>query len=247
MNPKKQYSQIKAMMAMTRASFTSLLRSPSAVVFTIAFPLVFIVVFGFLSNNSLKLDVALIPGSDTSEVFLSKLSTIPGLQLHQQETSQSIEEKLKRGEYEAALFIHPKSEAPLIFELQLSEASMQKAQAFKLMMQSMVNEMNLELNGISEKKVLLNSRQVSGKAFKTIDFILPGQLGFSLLGTGVFGTAFVFFNLRQTLVVKRFFVTPVKRPYIILSEAFSRASFAMAGSLLLLLIGYFAFGFTLAN
>ncbi len=31
------------------------------------------------------------------------------------------------------------------------------------------------------------------REYRTIDFILPGQLGFSLLSTGVFGVAFVFF------------------------------------------------------
>ncbi len=45
------YSQIKAMLAITRASLRSILRSPSAVIFSIAFPLIFILVFGFLSSG----------------------------------------------------------------------------------------------------------------------------------------------------------------------------------------------------
>ena len=54
------------------------------------------------------------------------------------------------------------------------------------------------------------------RAYKSIDFILPGQLGFSLLAGSVFGTAFVFFNLRQTLVLKRFFATPVRKEIIVI-------------------------------
>lgn len=244
---KASYSQYKAMMALTKASLTSMLRSPSAVVFTIAFPLVFIIVFGFLSGNGISLDVAIESDSEPDALRMAQLDSIPGIRLHTQYSDAVIQEKLKRGELDASLSItHPKDK-PIIFELQLSEASLQKAQAFKLMLQSKVNEMNLNLSGIHERKVMLQSSQISGRPYKTIDFILPGQLGFSLLGTGVFGTAFVFFNFRQTLVVKRFFVTPIKRPYILLSEALSRATFALAGSLLLLLIGYFAFGFTLSN
>ncbi|WP_371357727.1 hypothetical protein, partial [Salmonella sp. M134] len=51
--------------------------------------------------------------------------------------------------------------------------------------------------------------QIPGRVYRTIDFILPGQLGFSLLSAGVFGVAFLFFNLRQQLVLKRFYATPI--------------------------------------
>ena len=91
----------------------------------------------------------------------------------------------------------------------------------------------------------LKETQIDVRQYKTIDFILPGQLGFSLLSTGVFGTAFVFLSLRQTLVIKRFFATPIKRQYIVLGEALSRLIFALAGALTIILIGHFAFGFTL--
>ena len=80
-----------------------------------------------------------------------------------------------------------------------------------------------------------------------IDFILPGQLGFSILSAGVFGTAFVFFSMRQTLVLKRFFATPIRRPYIILGETLSRLVFQLLGSLFIILIGHFVFGFTLIH
>jgi len=89
--------------------------------------------------------------------------------------------------------------------------------------------------------------QLKGANTKTIDFILPGQLGFSLLSTGVFGTAFVFLSLRITLVIKRFFATPVQRFSIVLGEALARITFALIGALIIILIGHFAFGFTLVH
>lgn len=76
---------------------------------------------------------------------------------------------------------------------------------------------------------------------------MPGQLGFSLLSTGVFGTAFVFLSLRITLVIKRFFATPVQRFSIVLGEALARITFALIGALIIILIGHFAFGFTLVH
>jgi len=63
----------------------------------------------------------------------------------------------------------------------------------------------------------------------------------------VFGVAFVFFNLRQTLVIKRFFATPIQRPYIILGEGIARIAFALLGAVFIIGIGHFAFDFTLVH
>ena len=93
----------------------------------------------------------------------------------------------------------------------------------------------------------LQTEELSDRAYKSIDFILPGMLGFSLLSMGVFGTAFVFMNLRNTLVIKRFFATPVNRLYIVLGEGLSRVLFALLTSSFIIILGRFAFGFTLQH
>ena len=85
------------------------------------------------------------------------------------------------------------------------------------------------------------------REYRTIDFILPGQLGFSLLSSGVFGVAFLFFNLRQQLVIKRFFATPVSKASIILGEGLSRVIFQLITAIVIIAIGHFAFKFTLVH
>ena len=100
---------------------------------------------------------------------------------------------------------------------------------------------------ISPTVAELKQTEVSVREYKMIDFILPGQLGFSLLSSGVFGTAFVFLSLRQTLVIKRFFATPISRPYIVLGEALSRLVFALTGAVFIIVLGHYAFGFTLLH
>jgi ABC-2 type transport system permease protein len=89
--------------------------------------------------------------------------------------------------------------------------------------------------------------KLPGRVYKTIDFILPGQLGFSLLSAGVFGVAFIFFSLRQNLVLKRFFATPIKKGYIVFGEALSRVIFQMLTAVIILVLGHYFFGFTLVN
>jgi ABC-2 type transport system permease protein len=128
-----------------------------------------------------------------------------------------------------------------------STAAPQDGALFKSIVSGITDKVNLGAARIENPAVKLNTDEVSGRKFKTIDFILPGQLGFSLLSTGVFATAFVFFNLRQTLVLKRFFVTPIKKVNIIVAEGLSRLCFAIIQATLIILVGHFFFGFTLVH
>ncbi|RYZ44816.1 MAG: ABC transporter permease [Chitinophagaceae bacterium] len=85
------------------------------------------------------------------------------------------------------------------------------------------------------------------RRYKMIDFFLPGMIGFSLIGSAVFGIAFLFYSLRETLVLKRMYATPIRRGYIILGESISKVLFQMMTVVVLIVFGYFMYGFYLAN
>jgi ABC-2 type transport system permease protein len=109
---------------------------------------------------------------------------------------------------------------------------------------------NIEEARIPDQFKIISVQQLPdlpGREYKMIDFILPGMLGFSLLSAAVFGVAFVFFNLRQTLVLKRFYATPINRKNIVFGEALSRVCFQLMASVVIILVGHFLFHFTLVN
>jgi ABC-2 type transport system permease protein len=86
---------------------------------------------------------------------------------------------------------------------------------------------------------------VEVRKYRQIDFVLPGQLGFSILFSTLFGIAFTFFGLREQLVLKRFYATPINRLNILLGVGASRLSFQLLSVTVLLLFGHFAMNFTL--
>lgn len=55
------------------------------------------------------------------------------------------------------------------------------------------------------------------------------------------------FNLRQQLVLKRFYATPIRRLYIILGEALSRVIFQLITAIIIIGIGHFVFKYTLVQ
>ena len=246
-NTNPPYSNTKATFALAKASFRSILRSPSAVVFTLAFPLIFILVFGFLGGGGTKIDVAVAPNSDLKNPIIAQLEKTEIIKLIKNKDLAEIDKNLEKGTYDALISIekNPKGVPAYITHVKYTSAAVDKGNILK----SVLSELSYQLNAQHLKPTVteIKASTMNGRAYRQIDFILPGQLGFSLLSTGVFGTAFVFFSLRQNLVIKRFFATPVKRSSIVLGEALARITFALLGALIIILIGHFAFKFTLVH
>ncbi len=243
----KNYSQLKAMFAITKGSLHSIVRNPSAVVFNLVFPLIFIIVFGFISGGGFKIDVAVENGSDTSNAVYQGLSQINSLNLVTNKSPEEINSELAKGRMDAMINITKNEKGILLINLKTTKASPERGSIFKMMLNEIIDKENLAVSKAEMQMTELKEEVVEGRKFKTIDFILPGQLGFSLLSAGVFGTAFIFISLRQTLVIKRFFATPINKVFIIMGESLSRLIFSMFSSVIIISIGTFFFGFTLTN
>ncbi len=243
------YSNFQAASALIKASLQSILKSPSAVVFSIIFPLVFILVFGFVGNvgSNFNLTVAPSPGADTSMPIFRVLLQQPQLHWDFPASQDELERSLTEGQVLAAIdIVERPGRAPLV---QVNGNASRFTELLQL--QTVIEASAIQTDPDLQQRVAglmdLDLRFEARKEYKMIDFILPGQLGFSLLAAGVFGTAFVFFNLRQTLVLKRFFATPVRREVIVLSEGIARLVFQMMGAVIIISLGYYFFGFTLVE
>jgi len=265
-NNNKPYNNISATLAIAKAAFRSITRSPSAVVFSLAFPLIFILVFGFIGGGGISVDVGVTPTCDTANPVYRALSKTAIIRLNKNLSQDELDKDLAKGNLDAVIDIRKNNKGWTIYpplsalpnsaavsvNVQYTTAS-SKGSVVKSVLTNILTNINTEaFSRITGKEKLpsfaeLKETTIKGREYKTIDFILPGQLGFSLLSTGVFGTAFVFLSLRITLVIKRFFATPVQRYSIVIGEAIARISFALIGALFIILIGHFAFGFTLVH
>ena len=247
----RPYSQLGAMLSITRASLTAILRSPSAIVFSVLFPLIFIIVFGFIGGGGrITFKVGFHPDSDTSSMLYKVLRDSVGLSIVNKPLAE-MEDELERGRLTAIITVKPGSNGNTKYTIDLKTSGAVNAQNLSIL-RSIIHTVISQFDAIvypdRPTYAILNAdEKIPGRIYRTIDFILPGQLGFSLLSSGVFGVAFIFFNLRQTLVLKRFFATPIKKGYIVFGEALSRMIFQLATAVIILLIGHFAFHFTLVH
>lgn len=244
------------MWAITIASLRAIRRSPSAIVFSFIFPFIFILVFGFIGNSG-RLEVynlSVEPESDTSNQLYQSLSTSPSLKLLSFESEQALNKALQKGQVAGIINIRKNehnSNSPYTISLRSTTSSNNQWPQVRSIIISTITQIDNERFSGKPTYAKLQfdpAKDVTEiRKYKTIDFILPGQLGFSLMSAAVFGVAFMFFNLRSTMVLKRFFATPISRPYIILGESLSRVIFQMITAVVIILAGYFFFGFTLVN
>jgi ABC-2 type transport system permease protein len=235
------------MLAITKASLLAITRNPSAIVFNLIFPLIFIVVFGFISGGSFNIEVAVDKNSNRNSSTYQALEKINSVKLITDMSEDEISGELEKGRIDAEVKFSQDEKGMETVELITTKASPERGSIFKMILSEIINKQNLSMMNSTVPKYELKERTIEGRKFTMIDFILPGQLGFSLLSAGVFGTAFVFISLRQTLVIKRFFATPVKKIFIILGESLSRLIFSMFSAVIIIIIGNLVFGFTLVN
>jgi ABC-2 type transport system permease protein len=250
-----QFSQLRAMMAITRGSLTATFRSPSAVIFSFIFPLIFILVFGFIGNgnNAPVYKIAFDTNNDSSNALFDSLKASGNIRIMRYNSDEDLQKDLVKGRIAGVVKIEKNIEGAYpayLLKFRSTTASADKFPQFLSFADNIINKVSNKT--FTNRPVYARIDMKPGdirevREYKTIDFILPGQLGFSLLSMGVFGVAFIFFNLRQSLVLKRFYATPIKRSYIVLGEAISRVLFGMITAVVILLIGRFAFNFTLVN
>lgn len=245
----QKYSQTKAMLAITRASLRAISRSPSAIVFSIFFPLIFILVFGFIgSGGGPSYRIVLQRNSDTTNAIIDSLKKYENINFVKYDSDEALRSDLIKGRITGILNIKKTRDTTNVYSVQFSSttSSSDKIFTFLPLLENIVSKIDKASFPNQQTVAKLAQPQIEQvRQYKTIDFILPGQLGFSLLSAGIFGVAFLFFSLRQQLVLKRFYATPIKRPYIILGEGLSRVIFQLLTAIIIIGIGYFLFDFTL--
>jgi ABC-2 type transport system permease protein len=247
----KNYSQLKAMMAIVKASFIAQLKSPSALVFGFIFPLFFILIFGSGNRGIPQSVLRFTSTSDTNNVFFKLIDTSGFYDNVKMITNlENVKDSMIKGRISAIVDIQKstKDSSRYIVKIQPSKATESNVGFIKMMFDAtFFNIQKFSRPGFAEKYDVEIAPAIGDRVYKAIDSVLPGQLGFSLLSAGLFGVAFLFFNLRDTLVLKRLNATPIKKPFIILGEALARVLFQMIIVSIIILIGKFLFGFTLVH
>jgi len=252
----QKYSQLKAFLAILKASFRSILSNPSALFFSFLFPVIFIFIFGsFGGGNGVQYNISLSANADTTNELFDSIKANPLLHITRFENTEKITAQaaqhtaLEKDKIAAIVSIKKVSDSSgdhyIILDT-LTNASGNAVSALQQIFSNITNAIALKKE-THKPMPAVRPYVYAVRQYRNIDFVLPGMLGFSILFSTLFGISFIFFQFRQQLILKRFYATPVSRINILLGIGISRLVFQLINVLMLIALGYFFMHFTLVH
>src|SRR5881275_3016517 len=104
----QKYNQLRAMLAVTKASLKATFRSPQSIFFSLFFPIVLIWIFGSIGGNGTpSVDVSMEKNSDTTSRLYQAIRHMPVL--HFIDAQKDAEDELKKGRITAIIGIRSSS------------------------------------------------------------------------------------------------------------------------------------------
>jgi ABC-2 type transport system permease protein len=210
---------------LTRHRTLAFLRQPEAVFWVFAFPLVLSAVLGFAFQGREPAPSRVGVIGEVG-VWSRRLEADPRLEIFQFDTREEADRRLAGGHLDAVVLSFEPAELRL-------DAARAEAELARL-------RVLVAIGGLSQDDLAV--QQVTENGARYIDFLFPGLLGMSLMGTGLWAIGFAVADMRQRKVLKRFLVTPMRRSSFLSSFITSRLMFLAAELALITAFGVWALG-----
>jgi len=247
--------QMAALRGLTVASLKMYFRNRTALFFSLFFPIMFIVVFGFIFKNStsnFKIDVTNKSNSELAKQFEAAVKKVPAFKVKEVGADQAATD-LNKGDADLTVTIPADfgqkaadgklSESKV--QAQYNEAKPQNGQAAAQIMQQLAGKINDAVTH-APKLVAVESSGVKTKNLSYIDFLLPGMVGLSIMQLGIFSVAFGFISYKTTGMLRRLQATPIHPGNFLAAQGITRLVMAVFQTALLVGIGVSFFEFHLA-
>lgn len=233
---------------MMKYFFLAQTRNPATFAFGFLFPVVFISIFGLIGNSTQTLTLGFPTTTDLTNPILKEVQHEKFVKTQIASESQ-LETQMKQGKLSGIISVQSSMQNPQGYQINIitSIANPQEASGVLSLMNGIVDQANLKAAGVTNPPITITRKELAGREVRYIDFALPGQIGFALLSTAIFGTVFGLIYLKKALILKRMFATPTRAITILLAQGGSRLIMALLQTLLILILGIVAFKFYLPN
>ena len=241
-----------ALMALTRANIKSYMRDRAAVFWTLAFPLVFIVLFGLIfqgGSSNLTLGWVDDDGSAHSEQLRADFAAQPGVTLVVATQADAISQ-MEVGKVDSVIVVPagygamvaangegtPSTPAQVVVYTDPSRPNV-TAEVFQVV-GSVFGVVNLAGR---PPIVIPVVETVQTQNLTAISYFVPSMLGLSVMQVGIFA-AIPLVADREKLILKRLAATPLRRWQLVGSNVLMRLLIAMVQAVIIVAVGSIFFG-----
>jgi ABC-2 type transport system permease protein len=214
------------------ANVKMLLRNRIALIFSLAFPFIFMVVFGLIAGNDSKADVDLVgTGPLAGAVRLTG-----ALAVHDQPTARAAIEQVRDGDRAAAIIVRGKR-ATLYYD----NSDAIQAGIVRGVVSGLASALSQRATG-QAPQVTVQQVSVNSSSLRYIDYLVPGLLAMALSQSAVFGVAGTLVSWRERGIFRRLRVTPLPLVEFIVARLVMQLLLAAMQVVVLLTIGRLLFG-----
>src|SRR3954447_23090397 len=243
---------MQALFALTRANIRSYTRDRAAVFWTLAFPLVFIVLFGliFQGSGSTRLTLGWVDadGSPAAVKLQAGFEALQGITLVKTDRDGAIDD-MKVGKVDSVIVVPAGYGASL--EAAQSGAGPRgqvevytdpsRPQLQGSVYQAVGTVLGIVNLGGKPPLVVPSPQTVQTKNLNAISYFVPSMLGLSIMQVGIFA-AIPLVADREKLILKRLAATPLRRWQLVGSNVLMRVLIAFTQAVIIVAVGTLAFG-----
>lgn len=231
------------------ANLKMLLRNKQQLFWSLMFPLIFTVIFGFFfgQGSSIAGTVALINNSDsqlsaTIENALNKTDLFKVRQLNSEDEARKL---LKKNQVTAVVIIPekfgtPDPSAPTLIRILADPGNMQSNSVIGGFINQYLTNINFEIQN-AKPIYSIDVENTAAGSFSYFGFVLIGLVGMALMNSNIQGISISMSKYREDQILKRLTTTPLAPWKFILAEIFSRLLVNIVQVALILAVGLYGF------
>jgi ABC-2 type transport system permease protein len=209
-------------------------REPEAVFWVYGFPLLMIVALGVAFRNQPERAIAVdVEDGPTAATIQQSLATNERFQVRV-DALETCRQRLRLGKTD--LVVITSGTTQLGYDYWFDPGRPESALA-----RSAVDN-TLQRAAGRQDPIPVSDREMTDPGGRYIDFLVPGLLGMSLMGGGLWGVGFVTVDMRIRKLLKRLLATPMRKSDFLAGIMLSRLLFMVPEVLVLLVFSRIAFG-----
>lgn len=220
----------------TAATLKMLVRNKQSLFFTWVLPLCLMLVIGFVTqSNDLQIRVGVVydHANTSAQTVVDAMKQVEALEVTEgtaeEERAQLADNKRDLVVEFSPTFSYAPSDTVVIYENMAQQT------------QSAIGAMIVQQLFSAPPRVQITKQQISTRAVRYIDFLVPGIIAMTIMQLGIFGTAFAIVDAKQKGVLKRVMATPVRPWQYILGNMISRLILSMSQAAILVVVALFVF------
>lgn len=234
---------MRPLWAMIVANMKMTVRNRTALFWMLAFPIIFIVLFGFLlggSDFSVNVGVVNATESPLTAQVVDQMKSVDSFKVSTGDRDAEMN-ALNKGDRDVVVIFGPgQGGSQASAEIWYDQANAQTSQVAVSAIQQFFSEANQAMSD-APRPIVATVQGVSTQSMSYIDFLVPGILAMSIMTSGMIGLSSYFVTYREKGILRRIKATPFPLSSFIVARILTSVVLAVAQAVILLGIGKLLF------